>query len=280
MRRKLEVAMRHMVMVAVLGTLAGPAGAEDVKMTAAGHSIEVTDGTQGDKMLFVDGQAMHIDGLILLDAAVQEVGGVTVVTGVAGAGGNACNAAPFVLALPEGGAPTFFGPVDSCAALQIVDVQPEAIVFAAEPVPSEPGEVWVWNATTGLTEALPEEFAPAAGAGWDQLGKLAGAHPAEALALAPVYEALVTGLGAEYEVFAERISDLGSGDLTAEGYLGEACLKFTCEADFAKLYLHAASQQVFAVWHVSGEIENRIYPQDTNLWPSEAMAMLRGSVGE
>jgi hypothetical protein len=28
-----------------------------------------------------------------------------------------------------------------------------------------------------------------------------------------------------------------------------------------------------------GEIENRIYPSDTNLWPPEAMAALRGVAG-
>jgi hypothetical protein len=258
---------------------AGAAWAQDGSITAAGHSITVVDGADGERLLAVDGQVIHSNGLILIDPARHEVGGVTVVTGVAGPGGNACNAAPFVLALAEGGAPELYGPIDSCAALTMVDVQPEAIVFAAEPVPSEPGEVWVWNRTSGMTEALPVEFVPTEGAGWEQLDSLAGAHPADALALAPVYETLVAGLGPDYAVFAERISDLGSGDLTAEGYLGEACLKFTCGADFAVLYLHRETRQVYAIWHVMGEIENHIYPEDTTLWPAEAMAVLRQKAG-
>lgn len=266
--------MRWMVMAAALA-FAGAAGAQNGIMTVAGHSVEVNDGTQGDKMLLVDGQLMHLNGVIYLDDAVKLVGGISVVTGSAGPGGNACNAAPFVLALPEGVAPEFFGPIDSCAYLPVVDVQSQAIVFASEPSPSEPGEVWVWNRLTGMTEALPEAFVPVESAGWDTLGDLAGAHPAEALALSPVYEALVAGLGPDYDAFAARISGLGSGDLTEAGYLGEACEKFTCEADFAVLYLHAPTERVFAIWHVAGEIENRIWPQDTTLWPTEAMAVLR-----
>jgi hypothetical protein len=81
-------------------------------------------------------------------------------------------------------------------------------------------------------------------------------------------------------VFAERISDLGSGDLTAEGYLGQACLKFTCDADWALLYLHPATEGVFAAWAVTGETRPQVWPADTTLWPPEAMAALKGAVGE
>jgi len=174
--------------------------------------------------------------------------------------------------LTLGAAPKVWGPVDTCVYLD-AQMQADSIVFAAEA-----GEVWVWNRITGFTEALPEPFV--AGAGWDALAGLAGAHPVKALAIAPVYEALQAGLGAEFAVFAERISGLGSGDLAAEGYLGEACVKFTCGSDFAVLYLEAATQRVFAIWRVYGEVENRIWPADTTLWPPEAMAVLRAKAGE
>lgn len=248
-------------------------------LTIAGHLLTVTDDGMGSAALKVDGEVLHEDGVIYLDEVTQTVGGITVVTGVAGAGGNACGAAPFVLALPEGAAPALYGPLDSCRQFTL-QVQPEALVFSTEPLPSEPGEVWVWNPVTGLTEALPEEFSADPGAGWEAFPTLAEAHPVDAMKLAPVLQALEAGLGADYPVFAERISDLGSGDLTAEGYLGQACLKITCEADFAVLYLHPATEGVFAIWHVSGEIENRIWPEDTTVWPPEAMAALRGVAGE
>lgn len=259
--------------ISVAAVLWGSAAlAED--LSVAGHVVSVTDDGMGSATLLVDGAIMHENGVIYLDAATQTIGPVTVVTGVAGAGGNACAAAPFVLALSEGAAPQLYGPLESCREFTL-QVQPEALVFSTEPLPSEPGEVWVWNPVSGLTEALPEEFGADAAAGWEAMPSLAGAHPVDAMKLAPVFQALQAGLGEDYPVFAERISDLGSGDLTAEGYLGRACLKFTCEVDWAFLYLHPASEGVFAAWHVTGEIEPRIWPADTNLWPPEAIAALR-----
>jgi hypothetical protein len=248
-------------------------------LTIGGHDVTVRDDGMGSAALIVDGEVLHENGVIYLDEAKQTLGGVTVVTGVSGSGGNACGAAPFVLALPEGAAPELYGPVDSCREFTL-QVQPEALVFSTEPLPSEPGEVWVWNPTTGLTEASPEEFTADTGAGWEAVPMLVGAHPVDAMKLAPVLQALEAGLGAHYQAFAERISDLGSGDLTAEGYLGQTCLKYTCEADWALLYLHPATEGVFAAWQVEGEIEPHVWPQDTSLWPVEAMAALRDAVGE
>lgn len=246
-------------------------------LSVAGHVISVTDDGMGGAALVVDGEVLHENGVIFLDGPV-EVAGQTVVTGVAGAGGNACGAAPFVLALPEGAAPALYGPVDSCREFS-VQVQPEALVLTTEPLPSLPGEVWVWNPVTGLTEASPEEFGTD-GAGWDAVPTLAGAHPVDAMKLSPVLAALQSGLGEDYGVFAERISELGSGDLTSEGYLGQACIKFSCDVDWAILYLHPATEGVFAAWNVAGEIEPHVWPQDTTLWPAEAMAALRAAGGE
>lgn len=248
-------------------------------LTVAGHQLEVKDDGMGSAALLVDGEVLNENGLIYLDEGTQTIGGVTVVTGVSGSGGNACGAAPFVLALPQGAAAQLYGPVDSCREFTM-QVQPEALVFATEPLPSEPGEVWVWNPVSGLTEASPEEFSAETGAGWEAIPTLAQAHPVDAMKLVPVLAALQAGLGADYPVFAERISDLGSGDLTAEGYLGQACLKYTCEADWALLYLHPATEGVFAAWHVEGEIEPHVWPADTTTWPAEAMTALRGAVGE
>ncbi len=249
------------------------------ELTVGGHEIEVTDSELEGPALIVDGEVLHENGLIVLDEALQTIGGVTVVTGVAGPGGNACAAAPFVLYLPEGAEAALYGPLDSCRSFTL-QVQPEALVFATEPLPSAPGEVFLWTPDTGFTTASPEEFSADAGAGWEAVPGLAGAHPVDAMKLAPVLAALQTGLGADYPVFAERISNLGSGDLTAEGYLGRACLKFSCQVDWALLYLHPATEGVFAAWAVTGEVEPHVWPADTTLWPAEAMAALRGMVSE
>jgi hypothetical protein len=270
-------------MAVVLGLLtAAEAAAQEIRQEikpVAGHQVSVVGDDTGTAWLVVDGERVLEAGVIFLDGEAVMVGGVPVVTGVAGAGGNACGASPFVLALAEGATPELYGPIESCREFTL-DLRPDALLLSTEPLPSEPGEVWVWNPVTGLTEALPEEFSAETGRSWETLPSLAGAHPVEAMQLAPVLQVLQTGLGADYPVFAERISDLGSGDLVPGGYLGRACLKLTCDADWAVLYLDAATEQVFAIWHVYGEVENRIWPAETTQWPEAAMAVLRAEAGE
>ncbi len=246
--------------------LAGAAAAEDLSAwhEVAGHEIALIATDDATQRLEVDGVALHEDGLILLDEVPVTVAGVTVLTGSAGSGGNACNAAPFVLVLPQGGPVRLDGPLDSCAWMER-KVQPDALVFASEALPGAAGEVWTWTPMGGFAEAQPETFAPEAGQGWEAMAGLAGAHPVEALKLTPVYAALQAGLGASWGEFAERIEGLGSGDLGADGYRGEACLKFTCDSDFAILWLDRAGQGVYAYWRVDGK--GWVWPADTKTWP-------------
>jgi hypothetical protein len=254
------------------------AGLADDRISVAGRQIEVVrieDGMSGAGLV-VDGAMLLKDGVVYLDPEPLVIGGVTVVTGAAGAGGNACNAAPFVLALPQGGAPELSGPVDSCAYL-LPQIDGDELVFGSESTPDNPGEIWVWTREAGFAPGPAPGFV--ASAGWEALDGLSGAHPADAMKLAPVLEALQAGLGADYPVFAERISDLGSGDLTADGYLGEACLKFTCDEDWAALYLHRDTRQIFAIWHVGGESETHVWPKDTAVWPVAAVMALQDRMG-
>lgn len=96
----------------------------------------------------------------------------------------------------------------------------------------------------------------------------------------PIYKALTEGLGeAGFQDFAERISGLGSGDLTPAGYQGGACLKFTCDADWAVLVLDRASEQAFAIWNVEGDTVPQVWPKDTSTWPEAPLAALREAVG-
>jgi len=243
---------------------------QEAKLVLGYQQIAVIGTPEGDAHLVVDGAVLMEDGVIYLDEAVI-VDGVPVMTGVAGAGGNACNAAPFVLALPESGAPELSGPVDSCARFTPRIVEGK-LVFTSDPMPGAAGETWVWSRDGGFVPGPAIGFVPYAG--WEALNALAGAHPADALAIAPVLEALQAGLGDQYPDFIERISDLGAGDLVAGGYLGRACLKFTCDADWAVLYLDAATEQVFAIWAMDGEEELRIWPGETTQWPAQAMAFL------
>jgi hypothetical protein len=253
--------------------VAGMAGAETVQELheVAGHKVALVETDAGNKRLVVDGQPLHEDGLILLDPQAT-VAGETVLSGVAGAGGNACNAAPFVLLLPQGAPARLDGPLDSCAWLER-QVQPGGLVFASEALPGVPAEIWTWTPAGGFAAAPPEEFAPDAAMGWDALPALAGAHPAKALKLAPVYAALQGGLDAAWAEFAERITGLGSGDLLPGGYRGEACIKPVCASDFAVLWVDEAGQGIYAYWRVDGK--GWVWPADTKTWPHWVAADLQ-----
>lgn len=269
---------RYLRLLATL-FMAGPALA-DQSLTVAGQNVMVVDDPSGGSALLVGGQTLLTSGVIYLDPDPLIVAGVTVVTGVAGSGGNACNPAPFVLALPEAAPAELSGPVDSCAHLPIIDVDAQSITFAADPLPATPGEVWVWTRDTGLAADAARPFAAKPGLGWQELDWLAGAHPVDAFALAPVLEVLQTGLGPDFPAFAERISGIGAGNLTAEGYLGSACDKPTCEADWAILYLHRETRGIFAIWQVYGDTAPRLWPADRALWPPEALALLEWEAAE
>ena len=164
----------------------------DETRTVNGHEIVILGDDQGSATLSVDGQVVHQNGLIFLDPGEQDLGGLTVVTGVAGAGGNACNAAPFVIALPEGGVPEFDGPIDSCAYL-LSSIEAETLVFKSDPLPGYPGETWIWTPGKGFSSGDAVSFAGSEG--WEAFDSLAGAHPADALRITPVLDALVAGLG-------------------------------------------------------------------------------------
>ncbi len=250
-------------------SLALPAAAQDLKV--AGHGVALVLGTDGTSSLMLDGEAILTDGLVLLDEMPLDVAGVAVVTGLAGPGGNACGAAPFVLTLPSTTDPVLHGPLDTCAWLEML-AGPAALVFTGVATPQAPAEVWVWAPETGFVAGAPIAFAADSTLGWDRLADLDGEHPMEALRLGQVEAQLKAALGADWPAFAERISGLGSGTLTADGYLGEACIKETCDEDWAVLYLHARSRSAFALWAVGREVQ--IVPPDPGLWPEEAAAAL------
>lgn len=96
----------------VLAALWGSAATAEA-LLVANYLLEVREDGMGSSALLVDGEVLHGNGVIHLDEATQTLGGMAVVTGVAGAGGNPFGAAPFLLALPDDAAPQFFGPLES-----------------------------------------------------------------------------------------------------------------------------------------------------------------------
>lgn len=265
--------------VTALLMMGAAAVAQDSKdsRTVAGHAVSIVEGADFLQVLQVDGKDMHSDGLILLDQEFA-VGGVPVLTGVSGSGGNACDAAPFVLVLPEGQPARLDGPIDTCSYMELTPGE-AGLEWAAEPLPDMPGEVWRWTPDAGFAKGEATAFAPDATEGWGDLAALKGAHPVDALKLAPVYAELTQGMSAaDWNSYSAILSGLGSGDLTAQGYRGEACTKLICDSEYAVLWLDQASEQAFAFWVQDGQ-EPRSYPADTGAWPQWVLEDLSARVG-
>lgn len=259
-----------------IALLSGMAAAESVQ-TVLGHQITVTGDGIFNGTLVADGVVLLAEGVITLDPDVLVVDGVSLITGTSGAGGNSCNAAPFVLTLPDEGPAEIWGPVESCAHL-LPEIDGARLVFTSDAVPGAAGETWVWTPDAGFASGPAVGFA--ATADWAALDGMAGAHPADVLTIAPVLAALKAGLGADYPIFADRISEVGSGDLTDAAYLGRACLKFACDTDWAVLYIDRTSNAIFAAWKVLDEIEVHRWPEDAALWPADAMAAIGAGATE
>lgn len=263
--------------------LAGPVAAQETvaqdAVALGPHQVTVTESADFNRLLSVDGQVLHENGLILLDGAV-EVAGETVVTGIAGAGGNACNATPIVVSLRDG-APRLDGPVDSCSWFER-RVEADRIVFYTEALPGMDAEIWHWTPADGLVAEGTVAFTPDTAEGWEGLADLKDAHPLDALAFAPVYEQLKSGLSAEdWAVYSDILGQLGSGELVPEGYRGQACNKYVCEDEWAMLWIDSASRTAVALWKRESDEEPKSFPADPATWPEwiglDASAALGGA---
>lgn len=263
--------MKIWVIAAGLALAAGAAGAEDWQL--AGHQVVLESVEEVGYRLVADGAVVLEDRLILPDGA-QAVAGGAVVYGVAGPGGNACDAAPFALWLPEGGPARLDGPIETCSPLT-PEYTGGSVIWTSAEVVGRMTEHWVWTPEGGIVAEATTAFAPDAGFGWADLAAMADQHPSYALEMKPVYDDLLIGLGeAEFQLFAERIGGLGSGGMVGPDYYGEACIKEVCDTDFAGIWLEAAREQAFVFWkdYDSGAV--KIYPNDRSLWPEGALAKL------
>lgn len=268
-----RINLSGVALAALFALGAGAAAAED--WTLAGHLVTLTEVPDEGFKLSVDGTVM-LEDWRLFDPTTMIVPGGAAFYASAGAGGNACDAAPFVLYLPEGAPARLDGPIETCDYLT-KDMLDGSIRWTSPNVPGRMTVTWVWSADFGFIESTPVAFKPDAGRGWEALPELTDGHPADAVRLVPVYTALKEGLGAEWDDFARPIGGLGSAGFIGPDYFGEACTKEVCDAEFAGLWLDAGRQEVFAYWKTLENPEIRIFPADRSLWPQGALEALSKS---
>ncbi|MFZ1468009.1 MAG: hypothetical protein WAT09_03420 [Paracoccaceae bacterium] len=267
--------MSGAALAALLAFGAGAAVAEEWQL--AGHLVSLDEVPDEGAKLSVDGKVMLEDWRIYEPKVMPVAGGVAF-HGVSGAGGNACDYAPFVLYLPQGAPARLDGPIDTCSYLEM-EVTEAGLRWTSPNIPGKMTITWGWTPDAGIIQSTPVEFMPDAGRGWEALPTLGNEHPSEAVRLEPVYNALKVGLGAEWDDFAGPIGELGSGGLIGPDYFGQACIKFECDAAFAGLWLDAGRQEVFAYWKSYDSPEIRLFPADRSLWPQGALEKLIAAGG-
>jgi hypothetical protein len=260
---------RLLAFLAISACATTMANAEEWQL--AGHRVAV-DAVDDGYRLSVDGAELLQDWLILVEGKATLPGGA-VLYGVAGPGGNACNAAPFALWLPQDGPPRLDAQIETCSFL-VPEVTGEGLRWTSERVVGRMTESWLWSPAAGIVAGPTMPFAPDAGRAWEDLASLADQHPAEALKLEPVYNLVAAALGEDFQPFAERIAGLGSGGMVGPDFYGEACLKEVCDTDFAGIWLDQSRQEVFGFWAVGGAAGLGHFPQNLSLWPEGARQKL------
>ncbi|NPD16222.1 hypothetical protein HOY34_13555 [Xinfangfangia sp. D13-10-4-6] len=267
-RRGTRRSTRRGILAALLLSTPMMAFAENARpdsVDLGGHIVTVTETEDFDQAVVVDGEPILTNGLIFLDGTV-EVAGQTVVTGVAGSGGNACGGTPFVISLADG-VPKLDGPIESCSWFEMT-ASPDQLLFQTGAYPGLPAQVYSWTPASGLVDQGPKAFAPIEGQTWADFAWLAGKHPSDALGFAPVYAEFTSSMSAsDWDEYAGILVQMGSGDLIDQGYSGNACNKLACLSEWAWLWIDKDSQQAVAVWKNEGDEEPKSWPADRSTWP-------------
>jgi hypothetical protein len=238
-----------------------------VDLKVFGHQIVLT-GTvppvEGpDPKLLVDGREL-ISAPYLTLREVLMIGDVGVIIGSSFQGGNACDAAPFVISFP-GGDMRFDGPLEACGFSYSVEGQ--TITFRTME------EVFAWKAGTGFTALGAEGLSVDETAGWAELRRRDVNHPSELLVFGQIAKNMDALLGTKAEEYKRLIRGVGSGKFIGDTYVGQACKPHACPDEGALLVADIQRQQVFLAWKL--EKESVAVRPRVNEWPENAKSALR-----
>ncbi len=255
------------VATAVLLSAGNAVAAPDL-IQAFGHTVEVR-AEAFMEVLVIDGQRIHEDFAIALDA-VEPVAGTLAVVARTSGGGNMCGFAPFVVLLPEGQQPVISGPAETCADFRL-SIEDNRIVYMGYPTPLGPAEQWIWTPADGFVEAKPIPFTYESGLGWGNLEGAAIDHPFDLFYSAEFAAQAAELLGKSREIFLTILSGPGEGAFRGQVYVGSACFPHNCPYAQAFFLADMTNQRLFLAWNIEGrEVQA---PQIWN-WPDGVVAIL------
>lgn len=237
--------------LALMGLTALPSVAAMDSIVVHGRALSVEKHDEGERLL-IDGKEVLRDYYLSVDR-IATVGGATVVTGTASAGGNACEGAPFALLLGPGKEDARLdGPLETCSPMQPVE-EAERLVFEELAVPGRASQRWTWTPKDGFAEIEAAAFKPDAAKGWAQLASDKIGHPADVLYYGPVAADADALLGADKAVFEKFVVGIGSAEREGDLISGSACLKFDCPDSAALVVADTKARKLYLAWKPAGE---------------------------
>lgn len=169
-----------------------------------------------------------------------------------GSGGSACSGGLQVL-WAKGTEVTASEKTDPCLYPEVIH-RGDALELRVKPQPALPGQGWRWTPATGLEPLEDKEFSPEPGQGWEAFAAFAESHPIDMLGFAPVYAQFKAEMSDEhFDTLAVTLNELGSGKSRPEGYVGEACAKWECDARFGHLWVDVAKRRAYAFWRADDQ---------------------------
>jgi hypothetical protein len=231
-----------------------------------GHEVEIR-GRFGEQSLFIDGRAVHKNGILgLREYAI--VSGVGVTIGFSGTGGNACDVSPFVISFPKSSAPRFDGPIESCGASTKM-VGTDSITFELKSLPGRQGETWTWTLESGLRSNGKIAFTPEREKGWSQLRERQIEFPTDLYKYAEIAAQIKATAGSGEPAFLDGFSGPSSGEFKSDSYVGTGCGAHRCMTVGSFIFADPQLKKVFLGWRTDdGHLLVR--PSPVTQWPARA----------
>ncbi|MDR1827577.1 MAG: hypothetical protein LBR29_04555 [Methylobacteriaceae bacterium] len=256
---------RHLPVFLAALLCSAPAMAVDVDKFFS-HSVELKGEANTEKKLMVDGREVHANWHIGFDDVVL-VGGVPVLVGWSGDGGNLGCSAPFVLSFPADGAVRFDGPMDECAPVDH-QLKGHAVVFSQSPRPNRDGRQWIWTPAEGFRESGKIPFTYKTEDGWQVLRERSISHPGDLMEYRNIVDALKQQVGAAFDDYQAMLLGTGSGEYMGDDFYGHACTPHNCGTEEAVLFASARNKRFYTAWTTDGKTV--FIRPDVSQWPGKA----------
>lgn len=263
----------HLVAVTVVAMVTsqiGIANAAVFEMKMFGHHVVVLQ-RDFEQVLSIDGREVLKDAILNMED-IRLISGTPAIVGSSSAGGNACDAAPFVVSFPRDSNPRVDGPIESCRPVRM-DVLADQLTFSTTALPNSRGEIWTWTPASGFTKSGHKDFVANTSRGWSELREKTVSHPSELLSFGEVAAQINVLLGAEKGEYSDIILGVGSGSFDGDYFVGSACTRHLCQEEEALLVASVQGKQVFLAWKPSGE--KIVVRPPVKQWPERAKAALR-----